>query len=345
MVLCSGLGTVAALFFVCRLLPGRKAKLIVHGVTDDRFALVVEHEDAERDLDEMRQVFEPTQPLLMEERVLDKESCGCDCACGHSGHGKSLFLPINILLAGVLVLMVAFAALVPQKPNDRNWELFSEMVHSPAATALSANEALGGITLQSPVPGAIARGMLPLHVDEPGDDIRMPGSELVNPNQPGENGMLPLGVLERGKTVFGTHCACCHGGTGDADGTIIARGHPAPAALAVGKSAPREKTETEDAYDGWTDGQFFHAISYGRGNADKELTMPPHEALISRADRWKLVCFVRDLQEKAIAKVAAAEATAAQKEESNAADANAEDAADADVDEDGNTDEAGEVKS
>ena len=50
MVLFAGVGTVVAFLFGRRLLPGRAAKLSIEGVTNDRFALVIEEMDAGFDL-------------------------------------------------------------------------------------------------------------------------------------------------------------------------------------------------------------------------------------------------------------------------------------------------------
>ena len=46
MVLLAGFGSVFAFLAACRLFPGAKAKYLVPGVTDDRFALVVEEDEA-----------------------------------------------------------------------------------------------------------------------------------------------------------------------------------------------------------------------------------------------------------------------------------------------------------
>lgn len=45
-VLIGGLSTVAALFVVCRLFPGKEGKIVVPGVTDDKFAIALERDGA-----------------------------------------------------------------------------------------------------------------------------------------------------------------------------------------------------------------------------------------------------------------------------------------------------------
>ena len=68
-VLFAGIGTVTAFYIGQRLLPGRKAKLPVHGVTDDKFALVLEEADASFDKEAARTMFEEYNVVEIVERV------------------------------------------------------------------------------------------------------------------------------------------------------------------------------------------------------------------------------------------------------------------------------------
>jgi mono/diheme cytochrome c family protein len=297
MVLCAGLGTVAVLFFVCRLLPGKQARLIIDGITDDRFALVIEHENAALDLDEMQQLFQPSHPIVLDERILDETSNTerDEPFLKVRGGRKRWLSPVNLVLLGVLVVLVGANLLMVLNPETPNWELFPEMMHSPADQALSASNVLPGqITFQPPVPGTIARGLMPLHYEKNEASELAAGRELDNPFQTDEEGRFEPGVRERGQYVFTTYCACCHGATGGGDGPVTTRGFPPPPAFAIGKSLKMN------------DGQLFHMITYGKAN------MPPHAALVARDDRWKAIVYVRELQEKAKTKAAedAAKATA-----------------------------------
>ncbi len=69
MVLFAGLSTVAALFLVARLWPGRRARVPVAGVTDDRFALVIEETSAEVTAARIRVLFERFGAIDVDERV------------------------------------------------------------------------------------------------------------------------------------------------------------------------------------------------------------------------------------------------------------------------------------
>ena len=69
MVLFAGLGTVIALLIGRRLLPGRKAKMPVEGVTDDRFALVLEETDAGFDMEATLAMFAQFNAVDVVERI------------------------------------------------------------------------------------------------------------------------------------------------------------------------------------------------------------------------------------------------------------------------------------
>ena len=56
-VLLAGFGSVFALFFVSRLFPGKRARVIHPRVTDDRFVLVIGESDAAFDPDSVRQLM------------------------------------------------------------------------------------------------------------------------------------------------------------------------------------------------------------------------------------------------------------------------------------------------
>lgn len=69
MVLFAGIGTVITFLVGRRLLPGRKAKLPIAGVTDDRFALVIEETDAAFDLAKAEALLADHNAVHIEERL------------------------------------------------------------------------------------------------------------------------------------------------------------------------------------------------------------------------------------------------------------------------------------
>ncbi len=74
MVLFAGLSTVFAFFLVSRLRPGRKAKLIADGITNDRFDLVLEQVDAAFSVDAVSALLERYNVISVEERLEEVES-------------------------------------------------------------------------------------------------------------------------------------------------------------------------------------------------------------------------------------------------------------------------------
>jgi mono/diheme cytochrome c family protein len=84
--------------------------------------------------------------------------------------------------------------------------------------------------------------------------------------------------LERGKWVFTTFCQVCHGAKGQGDGPIIGR-YPNPPNLMAdhAKKLP--------------DGQLFHIVTHGQG------IMPAYDVQVLPEDRWRIVMYVRSLQE------------------------------------------------
>jgi len=69
MVLFAGISTVLAFFMVSRLFPGRPARALYEGVTNDRFALVLEETDAAFDVDRVERFLREHRATHVEERV------------------------------------------------------------------------------------------------------------------------------------------------------------------------------------------------------------------------------------------------------------------------------------
>lgn len=90
-------------------------------------------------------------------------------------------------------------------------------------------------------------------------------------------------LLQKGKTLFSTNCAPCHGETGDGNGPAAAALNPKPRNLA-----------TEPFKNGNKPEQAFKTLSEGL----KGTTMPPF-AHIAEADRWALVHYVLSMQKPA----------------------------------------------
>ncbi len=201
-----------------------------------------------------------------------------------------------------LALTVTLAAVtgceVNQQPNymiapQINHMLFSKAVESQMESELFDNKR----TLQTPPAGTIPRGYKPTHypvdqatakamgkVDAKGKadlvavataQAKKAGDELTNPFKP------EVDVMARGKEVFQTFCAPCHGKTGAGDGLVATRGVGMPGYPLTTKGA---------APIGYKDGHIFHIITYGRGN------MGSYASQVDADDRWKAILWLRKLQ-------------------------------------------------
>ncbi|REJ64809.1 MAG: cytochrome c [Planctomycetota bacterium] len=195
---------------------------------------------------------------------------------------NEMLLRVNYLLAALLVVVVALNIVFGRDFSQPHYELFADMKHSVAYDAFSKNSNFAsGQTMQSPVPGTIARGEMPLHYQPTPDDARRAGQELTNPIVSGAKGD-PLAKSEaRGAQVYARFCVACHGGGGAGDGPVALRGFPPPPSLLTGKSLQMK------------DGQLFHILTYGQGS------MAPMAAQLRRPERWDVINYVRSMQSTA----------------------------------------------
>lgn len=103
------------------------------------------------------------------------------------------------------------------------------------------------------------------------EEAKRAGLELKNPIAPEKE------ALVRGKHIFDTFCAVCHGNEGNGDGPIIGR-FPNPPSL------HGEKARTA------ADGELYHVISTGQG------LMSAYNVQVRPADRWRVIHYIRSLQ-------------------------------------------------
>jgi len=87
--------------------------------------------------------------------------------------------------------------------------------------------------------------------------------------------------VDRGRERFGIYCVPCHGVRGAGRGEILRFKYPIP---------PTSLHDNQVA--GMADGQLFHTITNGVRN------MPSYKAQIPVADRWRIVAYIRQLQQE-----------------------------------------------
>lgn len=149
-----------------------------------------------------------------------------------------------------------------------------DMLQSVPYDAYDPNPVLPkGQTLQLSPEGTVPIGFAPFPYGAGEEEALRAAAELENPLEPTPE------VLARGKQVFETMCFVCHGPKGEGDGPIVGR-FPNPASLLA------------DHARSYSDGRIFHVITRGQG------LMPSHAAQVLPEDRWKVILYVRQLQQQ-----------------------------------------------
>lgn len=183
-------------------------------------------------------------------------------------------IAVNLILAVAVVALIVANFAYRIDPARANYEFLPQMAHGERYNAFSGNPNFaGGATLQSPAPGAIARGYLPLHYAATPQDSARAAQELLSPVD-----LTSQQARDRGAAVFANYCAVCHGASGAGNGPVTQRGVPPPPSLMAPHAVQLK------------DGQIFHLLTFGQNN------MPSYASQLSRDDRWNAVAYVRLLQ-------------------------------------------------
>jgi mono/diheme cytochrome c family protein len=182
---------------------------------------------------------------------------------------------LNISLASALIISLGVNWYVRRPAAQPNMELAQTMARDPGFNTFDPNANFSnGMTLRTPVAGTIARGFPPLGFGPSVVEGMRAGNELVNPFSPGDRA-----AAERGRIVYSRYCELCHAADGNGAGPVSKHGFRAPPTLH--RPFARQMK----------DGQMFHLVTFGRG------AMPAHAGQIPVVDRWKVVLYVRFLQQ------------------------------------------------
>lgn len=149
------------------------------------------------------------------------------------------------------------------------------MWEQPKGKAFSQSEVFAdGATGRTPPAGTVARGSLE---PTPGYSSGLgPGGLLTQVPLP-----ITSANLARGKVVYESFCAVCHGLRGEGDGVVVQRGFPQP------PSFLQERLKQSPP------GYFFLAATNGFGR------MMSYASRIPEDDRWAAVAYIKDcLQEQ-----------------------------------------------
>ena len=183
--------------------------------------------------------------------------------------------------------------------KDPGYEYMPDMYHSHAYETYSVNPNFSdSMSARLPVEGTIPRGFYPFDykVDEPGDvtyaNFNKAGSEMENDRLLLMDDFQKENYHKEGKQLYGMFCAHCHGKNGDggqADGTIVEYFTNAPSF--IDSVAPRIRSGKPMIE--FEPGHIYHTIFYGYES------MGPHASLITDDERWKIIYYISELQNKA----------------------------------------------
>lgn len=160
--------------------------------------------------------------------------------------------------------------------NNPGWDYFPDMFYSTAYETYSDNPNFDDRkTMRVPPEGSVSREFVPFGYDASVESRTKAGDELVNPFRSGND------VIQRGNEEYSIFCAICHGDAGLGDGRLFKLGlYPMKPRPVAGPDARPLR-----------DGEIYHTITLGFGS------MGAYGSQIEPDDRWKIVLYVRQLQQ------------------------------------------------
>jgi len=188
---------------------------------------------------------------------------------------KNSYISGKIRRAAFLLLFAVILISCDRNRNNPGWDYFPDMFYSTAYETFTKNPNFkDGMTMRVPVPGTVPRDFTPFNYTIDPESRILAGTELINPESPTAE------ALSRGKIVYSTFCAGCHGDKGAGDGSLFTGGlYPL-----------KPRNLTANTVSNLKDGEIFHSITLGFGS------MGAHGSQIRTEDRWKVVLYIRELQ-------------------------------------------------
>jgi mono/diheme cytochrome c family protein len=180
---------------------------------------------------------------------------------------------------GLLVFLLVNLSACNRDRNNPGWDYFPDMFYSTAYETNTKNPNFkDGMTMRVPVEGTVPRDFTPFEYSNDPESRMKAGEELINPF------LKTSEAISRGKLVYTTFCFGCHGIAGEGDGRLFTSGlYPLKPLSLSGESAAKLK-----------DGEIYHTITLGIRS------MGAHGSQIRPDDRWKLVLYIRTLQDDAV---------------------------------------------
>jgi len=190
--------------------------------------------------------------------------------------GRACRLWMNRALGAItLASLLATTFIWPDRTRP-NYVFAPDMAESPALSTYSAKgwHVAPDQLLQRP-DGTVAVGDQPLRYGSGEAEALRAGAELTMPDD-----IVSAPENTRGEELYQALCRTCHGDEGHGDGVTMKRGFQPPASLL-----------TQQARD-MADGTMFHVLTFGQN------LMPSHAGQLTTTDRWRVIRYVRGLQDR-----------------------------------------------
>jgi len=169
--------------------------------------------------------------------------------------------------------------------NNPGREYMPDMAHSVAYDAQSENPIYAsGYTNQLPVEGSIAVGKYTYPLSNTPESYEKAATQITNPFE-----FTTDEISQKGKRLYITYCAVCHGEAGDGQGHLVN----------IDKFPAPPSYFTPDLLNKPA-GQRYHTIMYGKGMMGSYATQLEHR------ERWLVLEYVAGLQKKYLAKESSA---------------------------------------
>jgi mono/diheme cytochrome c family protein len=130
------------------------------------------------------------------------------------------------------------------------------------------------------VPGTVARGeMMPHHLMGDTTGLKLADSFT---NMSDTASRKDAKMLKEGERLYLVNCGICHGPALDGNGPLYKGGE--------GPLAAKPATLNDAASKAWTDGHFFHVITFGKGQ------MGSYASQLKPEQRWMVINYIRSKQ-------------------------------------------------
>lgn len=189
---------------------------------------------------------------------------------------KKSFLTGALVISGFAMCFTS----CKNDPKQPGLEFMPDMYRSASYTTYEPNSYFkDSLSALKPVAGTIPRGYdTYFPYPNTNEGYEAAALSLVNPVQ------ATVENIEEGKRLFSIYCDHCHGEKGDGKGTLRIKGEPFPVV-----------SYFDDTRMALKDGHMFFSITHGKN------LMGPHASQVNPEERWKIITYIKSLQQSYLA--------------------------------------------